>query len=66
MNETWTTTHGDVVHLVARYGLRGKRWYWTCTDPGNSEPLEWGEAYVNRADAMSAALRHHPRIEDGS
>lgn len=62
MNETWLTTHGDRVHLMARYGLRGKRWYFTVTTAGNHKIAEWGEAYVRRVDAVAAAERHHPRV----
>lgn len=61
MNEHYTTTHGDVVTIHARLGLRGRRWYWTCT-AANGEPLEWGEAYQRRIDCVMAAERHHPRV----
>ena len=62
MNETWTTTHGDVVSVFTRGRLR-TRWYWHVQDSGNWEIVEGGEGYSRRVDAMSAALGLHPRVE---
>ena len=60
---TWTTTHGDEVRVFERLRLRkAKRWYWHVT-AANAEIVEHGEGYSRRIDAIAAAERHHPRVE---
>jgi hypothetical protein len=44
--------------------LRGTSWHWNVT-AANGEIVEWGEAYQRRIDAVTAAERHHPRVEIG-
>jgi hypothetical protein len=62
MTETWPTTKGDHVTLFTRLTLRGLRWRWHCT-AGNGEIVEHGQSYSRRIDAVTAAERHHPRVE---
>ena len=62
MNEAWSTTHGDRVNVFQRLGLRGTKWRYDVT-ASNGEIVEWGEAYSRRIDAVTAAERHHPRVE---
>ena len=62
MNEMWRTTHGDVVSVFTRGRLRA-RWYWHVQSSNNWEIVEQGEGYSRRIDAVTAAERHHPRVE---
>jgi hypothetical protein len=62
MSETWRTTHGDAVFIFQRSLLR-TRWYWHVRSAGNWEIVEQGEGYSSRRDAVTAAERHHPRVE---
>jgi hypothetical protein len=62
VNESWATTGNSFVSVFTRGRLR-TRWYWHCQAP-NGEIGCQGEGYQRRVDAISAALRHHPRVED--
>jgi hypothetical protein len=65
VNEMWRTTHGDVVSVFTRGRLR-TRWHWHVQSSRNWEIVEQGEGYSRRIDCVTAALRHHPRVEDES
>lgn len=58
--ETWRTRHGDVVEIYrARDGFRYR------VKARNGENVEQGsEPYTRQADAVEAATRHHPVIDD--
>lgn len=55
---TWVTTHGDVVTV---WEASPDDWRWHVT-ARNGEVVEHGEGHTREADAVRAALRHHPRV----
>lgn len=59
--ETWTTRHGDTVEVYrAADGFR-----YRVQARGNNEIGDvGGEAYARAEDAISAAERHHPVVND--
>lgn len=63
MNEneiTWRTNANDEV--VVFQDVAGE-WCWHVRNLGNHEVEDRGESHPRKADAIEAALRHHPRIE---
>jgi hypothetical protein len=59
--KTWTTRHGDTVEVYrARDG-----WRYRVQARGNNEIGDvGGEAYARDEDAVEAAQRHHPIVND--
>ena len=62
MNESWSTTHGDRVSVFQRLTVLGTKWRYHVV-AANGELVESGESYSRRIDAVTAAERHHPRVE---
>lgn len=61
MNEiTWRTSMGDTV-TVFRTVDGQFAWH---VQAANGEVVGQGESHPHRADAIAAAERHHPRIEE--
>ena len=65
----WRTTHGDRVEVYATEVLHDTSPEWLTTwryrvRAANNRIVETGsEGYTRRAAAITAALRHHPRVE---
>lgn len=58
---TWITNRGDVVRVrAARDGYR-----WQVRAAANGEVVGSGEAHPHFEDAVAAAERHHPQVDDG-
>lgn len=61
---TWTTHHGDEVEVWRAGRLKHDEdvWRWRVR-AGNGEIVGSGEAHPDIDDAIAAAERHHPRVE---
>ena len=66
----WLTNHNDTVEVYAsdldclREGcVVQHREFRYRVVAANGEIVESGEGYIRKADAVTAAVRHHPRVE---
>lgn len=68
---TWQTNHGDKVvvwrslqvHAVGLDVTDVEVWYWHVV-ARNGRVLEQGEGHTRRREAVTAALRHHSRVDE--
>lgn len=66
---TWTTTHGDTVEVYLSdqpEGHTDDAWRYRVRAANNKVVEQGSESYTRRRTAVTAAERHHPRVEVAS